>query len=276
MTTCPICSTNRIKAVKTLPRSNVEVLRCENCTFHFALKGVGASPVRTADVFYRNIIADFERQRNIARRILPKRLKLYAELLGRPIRSVLEVGCATAAYADPFTELGVRYIGIEIEEDLARIARANTTQSILCCDFLDHQPVEEYDLVFASQVLEHIPSPGMFLEKVRTVAPGGILHVDVPNHESLILRAKQLINESEYGGIQPPFHLMSYTLEAMQWLLHQHGFVSFVLKGVRSDHYLLGQLQEHRSLIRRAAYAMIDWSGRGRIITAIAQPTSLP
>lgn len=273
ITECLVCRSNQIRLVKTLNAGRFKVFRCDQCTFHFAPEAATADkPVRTDETFYERIIDSFAAQRARARRILPARVASYNELLGRPMKSVLEIGCATGAYAEAFSELGIEYTGIEIEPRLAEIARKTTDRPILCQDFLDYESDRPHDVIFASQVLEHVPQPALFLANSRKVAPDGLLHVDVPNHDYLLAAIRKYVQAGQYGGIQPPYHLLSYNQKSLRTLLSQSGFDLLVLKNGRSDDLVLGQLMPTVPLWKKILYSASDMVGQAGLLIAVARP----
>ncbi len=266
---CPVCQSHSTRLVHQL--GALTVRRCTDCTFHFAAidDRDRSAPVATDAGFYTRIIASFAEQRALARKILPARIELYARLLGRPVKSVLEIGCATGVLAEPFGENGVQYTGIEIEPALAEIAQKKTQRPILSQDFMNHTG-GPYDVIFASQVLEHVPNPVPFLRKARGLC--GLLHLDVPNHDSLVLAVRKRFRRRDFGAIQPPYHLLAYNKRSLGTALDLAGFAPVVLKNVRGDDRLLGQMQTYTSPLKRLAYSVSDIFGMGGLLTTIARP----
>ena len=155
---CPAC--NSIQVYEVVTRAAVTTLRCNLCALEFAFLEDAPGPDKAIDTdpdFFHGLTDSFNVQLAKAHAILPKRLDAYAELLGRPIKSVLEVGCATGAYARAFDSLGIRYRAIEIDQEMARQAQTNTGLDIVHGNFMDADESESFDLFFCSQVLEHVP-----------------------------------------------------------------------------------------------------------------------
>jgi SAM-dependent methyltransferase len=133
----------------------------------------------------------FESRVDEARQLAPNRLARYTDLLGRAPRELLEVGCGTGAFGPAWGELGIRWQGVELNPESAAFAREHSLH-VEQGDFLRYEgpPV---DVVVASQVLEHVLAPRAFLRKVAAVLrPGGLLHLDVPNHGGLAARIRTL------------------------------------------------------------------------------------
>lgn len=66
------------------------------------------------------------------------------------MKSIIEVGCATGAYARAFEELGVSYTGVEFEGDIAQKARERTQMNIIHVNFMDLCLSTEFDVFFCS------------------------------------------------------------------------------------------------------------------------------
>lgn len=271
MKNCPTCSV-LCKIAKV--QNTVHIYSCRNCHMVFAhdqTDRIETEIIDTNPDFYEATINGFDLQVEMARRILPARIKEYESLLGRKLKNVLEVGCGVGAYAAAYNECNIRYTAVEIEPEIARHAREKTQADIRCEDFADFVPDVEYDVVFASQVLEHVREPKPFLENVRQVSPNGLLHLDVPNHNSVVAMARKLFSRSEYGFIQPPHHMLAYTAQSMKYLLSDNGFHEIEVIAHRNDHPVWGQLIASSSLSSKVIYYFAGMLGRGSLLMALAR-----
>lgn len=83
-----------------------------------------------------------------------------------------------------------------------------------------------FDLVWLDNVLEHVPRPGEFLQRVRGVLePGGLMLVEVPNDNSPLHRylAERDLIERPFWQAYPE-HLSYFTADTLARLLGAHGF----------------------------------------------------
>ncbi len=98
--------------------------------------------------------------------------------IGKDLPIVLDVGCGNKPYQDWFGDsmyVGLNYSIANAEPDVVGDA--------MQLPFAN----ESFDLVFATQVLEHLSEPSMFLEEsFRVLRPGGIirLHGDGARHRT--------------------------------------------------------------------------------------------
>jgi 2-polyprenyl-3-methyl-5-hydroxy-6-metoxy-1,4-benzoquinol methylase len=137
--------------------------------------------------------------------------------LPRPLGSVLDVGCGEGAVGRLLRSEGAeRLTGIEIDPGAARVARE-------FYDEVAEGAVEDvlptlsgpFDAILCYDVLEHLVDPSAVLAQLRTIAaPGGHLHVSVPNarHFSLV---KDLVVRGTFGytdwGHRDNTHLRWFT-----------------------------------------------------------------
>jgi len=228
--------------------------------------------VDTDPDFFASIIASYQQQSNIARRIVPKRKAAYEKALGHPMSSILEIGCGVGAYATAYGEVGVTYRAIEIDADIAKHARENTHADIEVGDFMTIDDDRTYDVIFASQVFEHIATPHKFLKKTMSaLTPNGILHLDVPNHGSLTSQVRKLVGKRDFGFIQPPHHMYAYTSYSLKRVLEMNDFTKITIKQYRNDDAVWGQLFHETDVKSKVLYAAAGALGMGSLLTAIAQ-----
>jgi predicted SAM-dependent methyltransferase len=131
---------------------------------------------------------------------------------------------------------------------------------------------KKYNVVFMSQVLEHILEPVEFLNKVATVLDNhGILHLDVPNQDSVTSLYRRLnIFHPEYGFVQPMHHLIAYSERSLLYLLKQCAFDIKHIGAHTEDENLFGQLLATKPLIQRLAFMVSRFTRRGSLLVCVA------
>ena len=100
--------------------------------------------------------------------------------------SVLEIGSNDGTLISTFGRLGVRVLGVEPCEEVAREALRRGASTLITS--WDGQTAAQmraqdwkFDLVVANNVLAHVPSPLAFLKDAESVlAPDGVLSIEVP------------------------------------------------------------------------------------------------
>lgn len=128
-----------------------------------------------------------------------KRVRAYAT--GR----LLDIGCGQMPYRDLFAQV-TDYVGIDHPNPYHPNDRPSMWASGLTLPFAD----AVFDTVLATQVLEHVPEPAMFLaEMCRVLRPGGMLLLTAPHIWDLH---------------EQPYDYYRYTCFGLRYLLEQAGF----------------------------------------------------
>lgn len=243
----------------------VEIFECTSCKLVFA--EAEEAVIDSHEPFWERARAAVDTQERTAADMAARRKALYEKLLGRPVKSILEIGCGLGTWAHAWRDLGCEYTGIEYVAKAADAARERTGARIIAGEFTEVSN-GHYDVAFCSQVVEHVALPTPFFAKARQSAD--LLHVDVPNQDSLAATFRKLFSRSEYGAIQPPHHLRAYTKGSLRTTLERNGFQVELCRGFRNDHAVFGQLSPSRALIHQAVYTAAEAAGRGSLLVALA------
>jgi ubiquinone/menaquinone biosynthesis C-methylase UbiE len=155
--------------------------------------------------------------------------------LRREVRSgdrALDIGCGTGEFTAALARAGADAVGVEVAQAALERARARHPE----IDFR-HVPIEgplpfednEFDLVWASEVIEHVTDTARWLSEVRRVlAPAGRLLVTTPSHGRLRVALGGIERYSEPLGD----HLHLYTKRSLRALLHEFGFGGIDVRAV--------------------------------------------
>ena len=258
----------------------MNVRRCTDCALVFTdplIQGgedkVGSSHSSVTDEgYHRNIIELHDHQVSLAHAKVQRLAKHYSERFGvRPSR-ILELGCGTGQYAAAWSALGATWTGVEASPDmLAFCERQGLT--VLPATELPNLPDGGFDLVYFSQVLEHVLEPRPFLQHVaRLVRDGGVVHLDVPNHDSTVSVLRRLSPFSkDFGFIQPPHHLIAYTRKSLRTLMESSGFIVEELIAYANNDATFGQLMFAPRLPHRVLMQFDSLVGTGSLLTCLAR-----
>lgn len=112
---------------------------------------------------------------------------MRAELQNLPAAApVLEVGCGDGSFTRNLAELSSRVTAVDISAaQIERNSRAHPEVNFLQHDVAQVFPFANgaFDVIWCSEVLEHLFDPGFALREMqRVLAPGGRLLVTVPYH----------------------------------------------------------------------------------------------
>jgi SAM-dependent methyltransferase len=136
----------------------------------------------------------------------------------------LDLGCGDGRFTAELARAGAAVVGVEVAQSAVDRARAREPD-------LDFQlaPVDgplgfedgSFDLVWASEVIEHIADTARWLSEVRRVlAPGGRLLLTTPSHGRIRVALAGVERFSEPLGD----HLHLYTRSSLRTVLEEFGF----------------------------------------------------
>jgi len=118
--------------------------------------------------------------------------KLALELFQpKPGMYVLDVGCGTGNFSIKLAKLGVKVVGIDISEEMLKIAREKAKRLGLQIEFVKMNiyslqfPSDHFDGVFSMATFEFIREPKKaFEEMMRVLKPSGYLLIGTINKDS--------------------------------------------------------------------------------------------
>jgi SAM-dependent methyltransferase len=166
----------------------------------------------------------------------------------RPGLRVLDLGAGEGRFTAELAGAGTRVVGVEIAETALRRARVAHPD----IDFR-LTPVEgplpfadgSFDLVWASEVIEHVADTARWLSEVRRVlAPGGRLLLTTPSHG----RVRLLLGGIEVFSEPLGDHLHLYSRASLAELLADFGFAEVRVALAAGPPLLRRLLLAHASL----------------------------
>jgi 2-polyprenyl-3-methyl-5-hydroxy-6-metoxy-1,4-benzoquinol methylase len=154
-----------------------------------------------------------------------------AAAMVRPKDRVLDIGCGAAAFAGYVRQ--ATYVGLDDNYPAAGAA-ADIRNESLAAHAAAH--VEEYDVVCAFHVMEHVPDLTRFASDLqRCLKPGGSLILAVPKFPSAISDIPNFVFNA------PPHHLTWWNEHALQTLAESVGLQVQSLEGLPlGAHHALG------------------------------------
>lgn len=186
-TTCPLCNGVSFKKEASL-KKNQHLIVCLECGLYF----VHPRTPMTEDI-YDN---DYYRSWGMGENGLPEHVALLKETNMRRHVSeikkyvqdgrVLEIGSAMGSFLKVAREAGFKVIGVEVSKQACDVARSCLGAENVLNDTLENADLEpgSMDVIFMSDLIEHISQPFPFLEKaMRLLKKGGLLYFVTPDPE---------------------------------------------------------------------------------------------
>jgi 2-polyprenyl-3-methyl-5-hydroxy-6-metoxy-1,4-benzoquinol methylase len=147
--------------------------------------------------------------------------------------SILDVGCAHGWFLQQATACGYRSVGIEPDQAMATLARAQGAEARIGMFPQALLAGETFDAITFNDVLEHLPDVSGATAAVRAhLTPGGLFVVNIPLATGFFYR---LANALDHIGYRAPFermwqvgfaspHRSYFTEQQLIRLAERHGF----------------------------------------------------
>jgi 2-polyprenyl-3-methyl-5-hydroxy-6-metoxy-1,4-benzoquinol methylase len=141
--------------------------------------------------------------------------------------TVLDVGCGYATTSRRLKEIGNRVTGIESSGEAVEVAKGRLDE-VIEGDLQDVSALgdRKFDCILFADVLEHLPWPGIVLERyLRFLAPGGSILISLPNVGLWSMRLSLMAGRFEYGdtGVLDRTHLRFFTKRSARRLIEGAG-----------------------------------------------------
>jgi ubiquinone/menaquinone biosynthesis C-methylase UbiE len=154
---------------------------------------------------------------------------MHAQMLGLPgDAAILEVGCGDASFTRSLGTYSSRVTAIDLSaSQIERNARAHPEIKFLQHDVAQPLPFADaaFDVIWCSEVLEHLFDPGFALREMqRVLAPGGQLLVTVPYHGVIKDVLIALFKWDEHFAPGNP-HIRFFTRRSLSKLAASSGLV---------------------------------------------------
>jgi SAM-dependent methyltransferase len=172
----------------------------------------------------------------ILRRYLLRTISPHFDLSGK----TLELGCFQGDMTKMLLDFFPRMTVVEGAEDLCGVVeqRFPGRLTVINSTFENVTLQAEYQNIFLVHTLEHLDDPIALLKKIKAwLAPGGRLYIAVPNANALsrqiavkmgLIRYNSAVTEGErlHG------HRLTYSIDMLEYHLHEAGFRCFESGGV--------------------------------------------
>ncbi len=168
---------------------------------------------------------------------LEKVLDILGDVRGQKI---LDIGCATGYIGREFKKRGATVMGVDISRKAVKLAK-EILDDALVSDLNEEKlpyPKEYFDIVTASEIIEHLFRPLSFLKESRRVLKkGGRAVITTPNFLYLGNRLNFLLGRFQYTkeGMFDESHLHFYTYNTLKDDLEKSNF-----KIIKENHIYMG------------------------------------
>lgn len=211
---CPACGSRRASARGS--KNGFDLLSCDSCATLYTASLPGAGGGEDYDAYYtdENLSApDF-----IARR-LDEIVATFAPY--RRSNRLLDVGCGAGSFLEAAARAGWEAHGVEVSRPAVEHVRRLGFEVFAGELERANYPDGHFDVILASEVLEHVPDPRAMLGEVaRLLRPGGLLWATTPHGRGVSARALG----PRWSVVSPPEHLHLFSVASIRRALGEAGF----------------------------------------------------
>ena len=145
-------------------------------------------------------------------------------------KRLLDVGCGNGGFLLLARSAGWDVVGVDPDSEAVEAARIQDLDVRLGgVEALDPS-IEQFDTITLSHVIEHVHQPVEVLQAChRLLRPGGFLWIETPN----IASQGHRLFDASWRGLEPPRHLVLFTLESMRSALSTAGFAEVKTQSYR-------------------------------------------
>lgn len=265
MTECIICNNCDFK-----PLYNNTLLSCSSCGFVTAnldIEKLTLDRLYSENYFKGEEYEDYTRDKSIIQYNFQKRISyLNKRLPKETFSNTLEIGCAYGFFGElAIKNWNGKYTGIDVVPEAISYAQKSLKLNAHCNDYLKFtNPESDYSAVFMWDVIEHLPNPQEFINKVsKEIQPGGSIFITTGDIKSLLARYQG----QHWRMIHPPTHLHYFDKKTLSRLLTNNGFVvtqisyPSVARSIKQMYYSLFILNKKKvSKLHQQIYKLIPES----------------
>ncbi len=161
-----------------------DLLKCEECGLRFAREM--PSPSQLLSLYSGVVDPDYEEEAEGRGQNFLRIIKFLKRI--KPGGKLLDVGAATGIFMDLARQAGWEVYGVEPSRWASRRAQERGLK-VWEGDFLDYPGEDKFQIITMLDIIEHMATPGLALQKARELLDeGGILVITTPDIESLAAR----------------------------------------------------------------------------------------
>jgi SAM-dependent methyltransferase len=266
-TNCDLCGNDKtaffLEAVSAVTQEKFKIVRCRSCGLiylnprpvketigsyypagsYYSYQDFTIKKLNYRERLKQFVLEGYYDSKNIFKKILS--YLLVRNFLIVPPKEkkgrLLDIGCGSGEFLSQMKNFGWEVYGVEINQESADIGNQRGL-NIFCGELGDADfPENFFDVVVLSQALEHVYSPGAYLEKTyQLLKEDGLLIIGVPNIGCLEIQ----IFVRNCHALDVPRHLHFFTIASLRNYLEKYGFevervlskkFSLPLQGIKTD-----------------------------------------
>lgn len=233
------------------------LVRCVHCSHTMTSPRLVESDLGALySTYYPRKHVDIENLRHEANRVTAPLARFWRWCAGtdnqgqysvKPGERMLDIGCGSGLSLLEAQALGAEAWGVEADPNVRRIAD-DLSLRIHIGSLLDEPFAgEKFDLVVLNQVIEHVPDPGMLLDRLRSrIRTGGRIVLVFPNAGSLWCR----VSGERWINWHVPYHLHHFSRDGFVRLAMRCGYRVRSMRSITPNLWTILQMRASRLRVR--------------------------
>lgn len=219
---CNTCASNRYRCLFRI--GDYKIIECKNCGLVYTYPQTSLSEL---GAFYEGNFYEHYKSPS------PLEMTKWGALLHNIHKlkkggRLLEVGCSIGNFLNIAKKYFEAY-GVEVAQWSSKFARENYNLNVFTGTIQQRKfPDCTFDVVVASELIEHLHDPSKFVKEVRRVLrKDGLLVLTTGNIGSLMAKLKR----KKWWYFAPKYHLYYFSPQTIRLLLDNEGFVILRFSG---------------------------------------------
>jgi len=232
---CPACAEE--SGDKRGEKNGFQLISCGNCGTLYAYYSAGTREDFNYDAYYH------EANLSVPAFITQRLDEIFSEFASfRRTNRLLDIGCGAGSLLQAARRAGWEAEGTEISPPAIEQAR-DAGFKVFHGDLVEAKyPDGYFDVVAASEILEHLPDPQAMLGEIaRVLRPGGLFWGTTPHGQGLSAR----VLGHKWSTIAPPEHLHLFSLAGVRRILTAAEFTRIRVTSQGCNPYELWQVLRH-------------------------------
>ncbi|MDP2750696.1 MAG: class I SAM-dependent methyltransferase, partial [Nanoarchaeota archaeon] len=185
---CPICGSKTGKAIIDISSKDfkTKIIECDKCSLIY-MRPIISFP-GMYDEKYTELLEIYEKRNEVRRKWFDNYLKKLDKKMSLKNKSALDIACGECHLIDSAKAYGLKIVGNELEKSVCESLKKKGYE-IICGDITKIKIKQKFDIIFMSQILEHLYEPNKFLQSVKKLLKeDGKLIIMVPNENNFFYR----------------------------------------------------------------------------------------
>jgi SAM-dependent methyltransferase len=216
---CPACQSSEGKDLGV--KNDLQIRSCSRCeTLYTPYR-----PWYSSEDFYSGYYPSITSEPEFVKLRLAETIATFESY--RKTNRLLDLGCGTGALLEVAGQLGWQAEGLDVSQPVVDHGRQLGLE-VSCGELADSKfESNSFDVVTASELLEHLSDPKLLVQEVaRILRPGGLFWTTTPHARGISAR----LLGTKWSVLCPPEHLQLFSVKGVIGLLRGAGFRRVVVR----------------------------------------------